>query len=137
MLVIWEELALTAWGDALTVWEALSACVEVLAAGERVLTAWEALSAYEEVLAAGERVLTVLEALSASEEVLAAGERVFQWHVVILYHDMPAIDEGMELLKAEAHWQALTLDVHIVSLNVSKTFTGKSYGATTLDQGSL
>ena len=60
----------------------------------------------------------------------------FQKIVVALYDDMPAIDVGVELLQTEAHLQTLMLNVHIGSLNVSKGFTGKSYEATALKQGS-
>ena len=58
----------------------------------------------------------------------------FQWFVVILYNGMPAIDVGVELLQTEAHWQTVTFNVHIVSPNASKGFTGKSYGVTALKQ---
>ena len=49
-----------------------------------------------------------------------------------MYHDMPAINVGMELIQTEAYWQKLSLNVHIVSLNVSKSFTGECYGVTPL-----
>ena len=39
----------------------------------------------------------------------------FQQFVVILYGNMPAIDVGMELFKAEEEWQILPLNVHIGS----------------------
>ena len=52
--------------------------------------------------------------------------------MVILYHDMHPINVGVELLQAEAHWQAFSLNVCIVSLNVRKDFTGICYGVTTL-----
>ena len=59
----------------------------------------------------------------------------FQQFVVILYYDMPASDVGVELLQTKTHWQTLMLNVHVVSLNISKGFTGKGYGVTTLKQG--
>ena len=56
--------------------------------------------------------------------------------MVILHYDMPAINVGVELLQTEAHWQTLKINVHIGSLNISNSFTGKGYGVTTLKQGS-
>ena len=57
----------------------------------------------------------------------------FQQLVVILYNDMPATEVGVEFLQTEAYQQTLSLNVCIVSLYLSKHFTGKSYGVTTLD----
>ena len=57
----------------------------------------------------------------------------FQWFVVILYDDMPTIYVGLKLLQTKAHQQTVMLNVHMASLNVSKGFTGQSYGATTLN----
>ena len=54
-----------------------------------------------------------------------------QWFMVILYHDMTAIDVGMELLQTKAHGQTLSLNVCRASLTVSMIFTGKCYWATT------
>ena len=56
----------------------------------------------------------------------------FQWLVVILNHDMPAINVGMELLQTKAYQQILSLNVCIVSIMISKGFTGKCYGLTVL-----
>ena len=54
----------------------------------------------------------------------------------VLYDSMPAIEVGVEFLQTKAYQQTLSLNVCIVSLNVSKCFPGKNYGATTLDKGS-
>ena len=43
----------------------------------------------------------------------------FQWLVVILYDDMPAIGVGVEFLQTKAYQQTLSLNVCIVSLNIS------------------
>ena len=59
----------------------------------------------------------------------------FQWLEVILYDDMPAIEVGVEFLQTKPYQQTLSLNVCIASLNVSKHFTGKSYGATALNEG--
>ena len=59
----------------------------------------------------------------------------FQQLVVILYDDMPAIEVGVEFIQTEAYQQTLSLNVCIVSLIVSKHFTGKSYRVTTLNEG--
>ena len=48
--------------------------------------------------------------------------------MVILYYDMPAIDLGVELLEAEAHWQTFFLNVCILSLNVSKGLLANAMG---------
>ena len=42
----------------------------------------------------------------------------------------------MKLLKAEAHLQTISLNVHIASFNVSNHFTGKSDGTAALYEGS-
>ena len=55
--------------------------------------------------------------------------------MVILYDDMPAIEVGVEFLQADAYQQKHSLNVHIESPNISKCFTGKSYGVTTLNKG--
>ena len=55
--------------------------------------------------------------------------------MVILSHDMPALNVGMEFLQTEAYPQTLSLIVCIGSLNVSKSFTGKCYGLTILYLG--
>ena len=60
----------------------------------------------------------------------------FQWFVVILYNNMPAIDVSVELLQIEAHWQTLMLNACIVSFDINKGFTGVSYRATALKQDS-
>ena len=62
-------------------------------------------------------------------------DRLMLHLVVILYDDMPVIEVGVEFLQTEAYQHALPLNVCIVSLNVSKHFTGESYGATTLNEG--
>ena len=59
----------------------------------------------------------------------------FQQLMVILYDNMPTIDVGVEFLQTESYWKTLSLNVCIVSLNISKCFTGKSYGATALYEG--
>ena len=59
----------------------------------------------------------------------------FQQLVVILYNNMPTTEVGVEFLQTQVYWQTLTLNVCIVSLNVSRCFTGKSYGVTALDEG--
>ena len=43
----------------------------------------------------------------------------FQWLMVILYNYMPTIDVGMKLLEATAHQQTLSLNVGLVSLDIS------------------
>ena len=60
----------------------------------------------------------------------------FQWLVVILHYNMPAIQVGVKPLKAKAHRKTFPLNVSVVSLDISKSFTGKGYGATTLYVGS-
>ena len=55
--------------------------------------------------------------------------------MVILYDNMPVIEVGVEFIQTEPYQQTLSLNVHIVSLKVSKHFTGKSYGMTALDKG--
>ena len=45
--------------------------------------------------------------------------------VVILYDYMPALEVCVEHLKAKAQWQTLSLNACIVSLHISKNFTGK------------
>ena len=57
--------------------------------------------------------------------------------VVILYDNMPAVQVGVEFLQTEAYQKTLLLNVCMVSLNVSKCFTGKSYGVTALGDGRL
>ena len=57
--------------------------------------------------------------------------------VVILYNNMPAIEVGVEFLQTEAYQKTLLLNVCIVSLNISKSFTGKDYEATALDESAL
>ena len=52
----------------------------------------------------------------------------FQWLLVILYYDMPAINVGVELVQTKAHKQTLMLNVHIASLNISKGLLAKALG---------
>ena len=59
----------------------------------------------------------------------------FQWLVVIFSDNLPAVEVGVEFLQTEAYQQTLSLNVCIVSLNVSKHFTGKSYGVTVFGLG--
>ena len=55
--------------------------------------------------------------------------------MVVLYNNMPAIEVGVEFLQTKAYQKTLSLNVCIASLNVSKGFSGKSYGVTTLYEG--
>ena len=50
----------------------------------------------------------------------------FQWFMVVLYYNIPAVEIVVEILQTKSYQKTLLLNVHIVSLNVSKHFTGES-----------
>ena len=56
----------------------------------------------------------------------------FQHLVVVLYDEMLAIEVCVEFLQTEAYQQTLLVNVCTASLNISKHFTGESYGVTAL-----